>query len=206
MNSCAAWMADNRLQWFPELELGFFPVSAAPYDAAYWDRYRRMDRTASGEALTRARVDLVDSYWNGPLVDVGVGGGRFVEQRAQTRGYDVNPEAVRWLKGIGRWCDIYQDGADAATFWDSLEHIADPRAILSKVRHFAFVSLPIFSGPEHVLRSRHFRKDEHFWYFTAAGFGRFMGSCGFDLLEYNSQEVDCGREDIGTFVFGRRAK
>ena len=195
----------DRLRWYPEVGVGYYPVppEAAPYDADYWNRYRAMDRTPAGDALTAARLGLVGEYFNGDAVDVGIGGGRFVEDRPRTRGFDVNPEAVAWLKGTGRWCDPYAGPVDAATFWDSLEHIHDPRALLSNVRYYAFVSCPIFRGPEHVLRSRHFRRDEHVWYFTPEGIRWFMEAQGFLMVEHNAMEQDCGREDIGTFVFAR---
>lgn len=198
-----ASLAADRLQWFPQVGIGYFPVQAAPYDAAYWERYRKMDRTPAGDALTAARLRLVSEYFNGDVVDVGIGGGRFVEDRPRTRGFDVNPEAVAWLKGTARWADPYEGPVDAVTFWDSLEHIHDPTPLLANVQFYAFVSCPIFKDPGHALRSKHFRPDEHCWYFTAAGLQWLMLRHGFTMLEYNTMEQDAGREDIGTFVFGR---
>lgn len=203
-DSLIASLEGERLRWFPEVGVGYYPVEAAPYDAGYWERYRRMDRTPAGDALTAARLQLVAGYYNGrSLVDVGIGGGRFVEE-ANGWGYDVNPHAVEWLKGAGRWADPYQREVDAACFWDSLEHIPDPRPLLRNVRYYAFISCPIFDGPGHVLRSKHYRRDEHCWYFTAAGLEWFMREQGFTMMEWNGMEADCGREDIGTFVFARR--
>lgn len=196
----------DRLEWFPQLGLGYYPVKDSPYDAAYWERYRKMDRTPSGDALTLARSRLVSSYFNGEVVDVGVGGGRFVEDHLYARGYDINPEAVRWLKGIGRWTDPYAEQVDAVSFWDSLEHIHDPAPLLARVRYYAFISVPIFEDAEHVLRSRHYRTDEHCWYFTADGLRWFMWQHGFRQREQNAMEQKCGREDIGTFVFARRGE
>lgn len=203
-NSLLDSIEADRLRWFPEVGIGWFPVAASPYDAGYWHRYRAMDRTEAGDRLTAARLSLVDTYYNGgSLVDVGIGGGRFVEDCPRARGFDVNPEAVLWLKGVGRWCDPYEAPVDAATFWDSLEHIHDPAPLLANVRYYAFVSIPIFTAPDHVLRSRHYRKDEHCWYFTPEGLRWFMWQHGFKQVERNTMEQDCGREDIGTFVFAR---
>lgn len=174
-----------------------------PYDSTYWKRYLAMDATDVAQKLTDARVSLVDKYWNGDVVDIGIGGGKFVCSRKNTYGYDVNPDAIDWLHGVGLYQNPYATEVEAATFWDSLEHIHNPLPLLRNVRKFAFVSMPIYKGPEHVLRSKHFRKDEHCWYFTVRGFQEFMYAQGFDLLERNEMEQDCGREDIGTFVFGR---
>lgn len=200
----------SELQWLPELGIGWYPVTEQPYDASYWHRYRALDRTPTGEALTALRLELVRKHWGGDLVDVGIGGGRFVEERMQqhverlcTWGFDVNPLAVEWLHGRAAYLDPSRNPISAATFWDSLEHIHDPAPVLANISRFAFVSLPIFTGPEHVLRSKHYRRDEHCWYFTRDGFARFMRSFGFELVEHNFMEQAAGREDIETFVFKR---
>jgi len=193
----------RALQWLPELGVGWFPVEAQPYDAAYWERYRALDRTPAGDQLTDMRVDLVAQHWAGELVDVGIGGGRFMQQRPFTLGFDVNPAAVAWLQALGAWRDPSAAPVDALSFWDSLEHIHDPAPLLRNVRRYVFTSLPIFDGPEHVLRSRHYRRDEHCWYFTRTGIERFMAGFGFDLLHADEREQAAGREDIGSFVFKR---
>jgi hypothetical protein len=193
----------NQLTWFPELGLGWYPVAAQPYDSAYWARYRGLDRTPAGDALTAMRRDLVADFWGGPLVDIGIGGGRFVEERDGTAGFDVNPSAIDWLKTRGAWCDPYQHQVDAVSFWDSLEHIHDPAPLLRNVRRFVFVSLPVFDGPEDVLRSKHFRRDEHCWYFTPWGLRLFMAGFGFHCMHHDEREQSAGREGIGTFVFLR---
>lgn len=202
MNSLVASFEDDKLKWYPEIGVGFYPVEDSPYDAAYWAKYRKMDRTPVGDALTAARVQLVRKYGVGPLVDIGIGGGRFVEDFG-AYGYDINPEAVAWLEANGRYLNPYMQRVEMATFWDSLEHIHDPRMILANVRRYAFVSCPIFDDAAHVLRSKHFRKDEHCWYFTQEGIVWFMERYGFSLREANRMEEECGREDIGTFVFER---
>jgi hypothetical protein len=65
------------------------------------------------------------------------------------------------------------------------------------------VSCPIYENSEHILRSKHFRKDEHCWYWTEQGLITFMRHYGFEVVESNRMESDIGREDIGTFVFKR---
>ena len=196
----------SRLQWFPQVGIGYYPVQANPYDATYWTRYRKLDQSPSGDALTLARRNLVHEYFDGPLVDVGIGGGRFVQECPGARGYDVNEHAIAWLKETGRWADPYRERIDAACFWDSLEHIHDPAPLLANIRCYAFVSIPIFLGPEHVLRSKHYKPEEHVWYFTADGLRWFMWRLGFVQCDGNTMEQACGREDIGTFVFVRRGE
>lgn len=151
------------------------------------------------------RVALVAKHWHGEVIDVGIGGGRFVSDRGPlTWGYDINPSAVDWLVDGSRFRDPYAGPVGALTFWDSLEHIHDPSRLLENVRKWIFVSLPIFTGCEDVLRSKHFRRDEHCWYFTADGLEEFMRRFGFALVERNQMEQAAGREQIDTFVFERK--
>ena len=182
-------------------------MTAQPYDDSYWKKYRGYDATPIGEALTAARLALVRRHCGaGPLVDVGIGGGRFVEEHGHAQGFDVNPCAVEWLKVRRKFLDLHVCAkVDAVSFWDSLEHIHNPEPLLRKVQKFVFVSLPIFRDVDHVLASKHFRPDEHCWYFTRAGFLIFMARFGFRPIEESTVEQDAGREDIMTFAFARYA-
>lgn len=193
--------SDKQLVWWPELGLGWYPVEDQPYDRAYWEKYLVMDVSPTGDALNEARCNLVRKYYTGnDLVDVGIGGGRFVREIGGF-GYDINPDAVEWLNREGRWRNPYVCTVEALTFWDSLEHIHDPVSLLSHAKDYVFVSAPIYENADHILRSKHFRKDEHCHYWTKDGLIRLMSGWGFDCLEYNEMEQACGREDIGTFVF-----
>jgi hypothetical protein len=201
-----AGMSDDGLRWSEEKGIGFYPVVPGDqYNVDYWNKYRGYAKTDLGVLLSRKRVDLVDKYADGKTtVDVGIGCGQFIEMRGgRTYGYDVNPVAIQWLLDRGLWWDPYFKDPDVACFWDSLEHVERPDQLVSRIRHAVVVSLPIFEGRAHILRSKHFRKDEHFWYFTEAGFIRWMNGLDFELAEKNRMEVECGREDIGTFVFVR---
>jgi hypothetical protein len=190
-------------EWHPEHGRGFFPVApeSMPYDAAYFERYLGLGATDIGRDLNLARCALVERYYNGPLLDVGIGAGSFLTMYGKGVGTDVNPKALRWLEDR----DMLWSGErmPAATFWDSLEHIADPTALLALIDRLVFVSIPIFHDGAHVLRSKHFRLNEHFHYFTGWGFERYMRNQGFRLVEHNTMETELGREDIGTFVFER---
>lgn len=194
----------EELLWFPERGIGWYPVKEQPYDSAYWQKYLKMDATPTGEALTKARIDLVRKYYSGhDIIDVGIGGGRFVRE-IDCKGFDVNPDAIDWLLSKKKWADAYITETDVMTFWDSLEHIHNPHPILKKIRKLAFVSCPVYRDGEHILRSKHFRKDEHCHYWTRKGLIDVMTHHGFDCLETNEVEVECGREDIMSFVFLRQ--
>jgi hypothetical protein len=196
-------LRENRLQWIAELGIGYFPVTAQPYNAEYWENYRRLDKSPSGDALTGIRIDLVAKHWVGAVTDIGIGGGRFVTERPQTFGYDVNPVAVAWLHEHGRFQDPHKEEVDAVTLWDALEHIHDPRPLLANVRKLVFVSIPIFKGLSDVLRSKHLKPKEHVWYFERCGLNTFMELAGFVPIDWNRMETEAGREQIETFVFRR---
>lgn len=198
-----SFIADSLI-WLPEKGLGFYPAKGAVYGQAYFNKYRGYAKTERGREITRARVEFVARHYCGPLVDVGVGCGQFVRERRQTDGFDINPVAIHWLIANGRWRDIY-DGkrCAAATFWDSLEHIEDAAGVVNRAARWVFLSLPIFRDCDHVLESRHYRKDEHFWYFTDQGLVRWFEEQGFRLTERNTMEQPLGREDIASYAFRR---
>lgn len=193
------------LVWLPELGMGRLKVVEAPYDEAYFEKYQRYARTERGQAITAARVDLVRRFTDRHVVDIGIGSGDFISARmGWTWGYDVNPAGVRWLQGCGRWCDPYAQPVEAISLWDTLEHIPDPGALLRNVLHHVFVSLPIVPGDGPPPADwKHLRRDEHCWYWTRAGFRRWMAGHGFEQMTVSDVETRLGREDILTFVFER---
>lgn len=194
----------SGLVWLPELGMGRYPVpKTRPYDESYFFRYQELADTDLGRELTAARIRLVARHYTGPVLDVGIGAGQFVTARPETKGFDVNPAGVEWLKERGAWANLYRDRYQALTFWDSLEHIDRPDVAVARAEKWVFVSVPIFSGAEHVIRSRHFRRDEHIWYWTHEGLVAWFGEQGFELMESNGIETQLGREGIGSYAFAR---
>lgn len=195
----------HGLAWLPELGMGRYPVpkAARPYDEEYFSRYQQLADTELGRELTAARIQLVARHYSGVVLDVGIGAGQFVEARPDTRGFDVNPAGVEWLKARGQWSNLYHDRYPALTFWDSLEHIDRPEVAIGRAEKWVFVSVPIFECAEHVLRSRHFRRDEHIWYWTHDGLIKWFAANGFKLVEHNTRESELGRDGIGSYAFCR---
>jgi hypothetical protein len=200
--------APSRLIWFSELGLGYYPVdqTCAPYDEAYFAKYEKMGDTNMGRALNIARERLVSRHWCGPLVDVGIGCGSFMTHcdNRETWGYDINPAAVRWLHQQDRYWNPRIDPCDAVCLWDVLEHMPDFPDLLANVRKWAFVAVPIFQSVDHVLRSRHFRPDEHCWYFTENALVDVMYELGWCVAEVTWVETALGRDQIASFAFTRR--
>lgn len=210
-------LARDRLVWIEDAGVGY--LEARPdgvYDAAYFDRYADMAGTEMGRALNEFRVDLVLNHALGvPLgadlvtvLDVGIGDGAFVRAAQGSgwivKGFDVNPAGVSWLDERGLFGDLYRpEGWPVLTFWDSLEHIRNPAAALAQARGWAFVTIPVFRDAAHARASKHYRPDEHYWYFTRRGFESFAADCGFEVIDILATEAVLGREDVETFVLRR---
>lgn len=205
------------LVWFVEHELGFFDVVEGSngdsiYNQAYYDNYAKLGDTDMGKRITWARLALVDRWArHDPVIDVGIGSGAFLEARnkaAPTFGWDVNPVAVELLRRKDLLLDptLVHPASEgkrmALTFWDVLEHIKEPDPMLQNAQ-WVFCSMPIYEGPEHVLRSKHFKPREHCWYFSRRGLINWMMHRGFTCREHNTMETLLGREDIHSFAFQR---
>lgn len=190
------------LLWSEELGLGYHPRQPMNYEGSYWQNYRQMDATPMGAALTRARVEFVHKHFVGEVVDIGIGGGRFVEESGAF-GYDINGEAVDWLREKGRYINPYGRKVGAVTCWDSLEHIPEPGALLAQVEGWLFVSMPIYESAANCLASKHYKPGEHVWYWTLPGLIGWCEARGFELVELNHMETELGRDGIVSFAFRR---
>ncbi|MNO31431.1 hypothetical protein D3C76_214050 [compost metagenome] len=190
------------LLWSDELGMGWHGRAPMSYSGPYFEKYQQLDASEMGAALTRARVELVRKHCAGQVVDIGIGGGRFVLE-ADSQGFDVNAEAVAWLQAYGRFLDPYRQSVEALTCWDSLEHIPEPEKLVACAQEWLFVSMPIYDSQAHCLQSKHFKPGEHLWYFTLPGFIGWCERQGFGLVELNHAESELGREGITSFAFRR---
>jgi hypothetical protein len=199
------WAAEG-LVWLPERGMGWLPVTGAPYDAGYFAKYEGYAATPMGKAITAARVALVERWAAGvdTLCDVGIGCGDFVAARDWFSGFDINPAGVAWLDKNRRNWNPWKWRTDALTFWDCIEHIADPAPLLANAQRWVFASLPIVPGDgPPPLDWKHLRRDEHTLYWTAPGFVAWMAEHGFSCMEQNDEETRLGREDVLSFAFRR---
>ncbi len=193
----------SHLVWHDDIGLGYYPVNDFVYGKDYFDKYKGYESNDVNDKLMSAREHFVktglDEQDRNSLVDIGIGSGAFMKHM-DCDGYDVNPTAITLLKSMGKWKSPYDQRVSNATFWDSLEHIHEPSALLENITDRVFVSCPIYDSFEHVIESKHFRTDEHFWYWTVDGFDQFMQYCGFSVLHMDNFEEGCGREDIKSFI------
>ena len=201
----------KSLRAFPSEGVAYIPVHAHGQKVTYFDEYEALKDSPISDELLLFRSGLVHQWADGgKVLDVGIGSGAFVESHGDAVGFDVDPKAVDWLEERGLYCDPYVDGAlediKAVTFWDSLEHIRDPDAILDKIgNQWVFVAIPIFGSMDKdvLTRSKHFKRNEHYWYFTWEGLLDFMEYHGFAYKGSTSGETDIGREGIITVIFRR---
>ena len=217
-------LAAYQMHWLEPNGVGFLDCDAFNalsdrehvYDDDYFAKYEVMAESEIGAALNAFRAALVsrhaptETQSTCTLLDVGIGDGAFlrsVERFAwlQPFGCDINPAGVAYLIEHGQLGSFEAPASyDVVTFWDSLEHLRDPRPALAAARQIALVSIPIFTDAEHAVTSRHFRPDEHFWYFTRHAFIEFAKQEGFEVLDVLATETALGRDSIETFVLRRR--
>jgi hypothetical protein len=175
------------------------------YDKHYFAKYVSHENSEIARKLNQGRTSITEKYCL-KILDIGIGSGEFIKKsNIFTYGYDINPVAIKWLMERQIYVDPYTNmpEVDGLTFWDSLEHIPNPGQLLSLIPSgkYVFISLPIFNDLLKVRSSKHYKPNEHYYYFTANGMIGWMKDSGFDLLEMSDFETRAGREDILTFVF-----
>jgi len=177
------------------------------YGEDYFANYVRLEGNPIGRKLNEFRVALTSAYCT-CLLDMGIGSGEFIKNSpAVVYGYDINPYGVAWLKERKLWVDPYEgipDHIEGITLWDTMEHIPDPGKLLDlvKPKTYVFVSLPIFGDLQNdVTKSKHFKPDEHYYYWTEWGLKMYFDKKGFKCVATCDDETRAGRHSILSFVF-----
>jgi len=176
------------------------------YGKEYYENYLDYDHSPIADELNHLRVKITEKYCKNPLLDIGIGSGRFITSSSlKVYGYDINPYSIAWLQEREIFIDPYKSvpNVDGWTFWDSLEHFRSPTEILQLISpgNYLFISIPIFEDIKGVKESKHFKPGEHYYYFTSTGLIKFLKSLNFKYIEHNDLETKLGRQDITTFVF-----
>ena len=181
------------------------------YGEEYFQKYVGYRGGKISTAVHAARVALFRKYRCGTIQDWGIGSGEFLDawiaSGGRGAGYDINPVAIRWLNERALFSP-YLTGCDGVCFWDSLEHTPNPSCLLRGLAtgQYAFVSLPVIEDLSGVRTWRHYKPNEHWWYFTPDGIVGLAEACGLQFVEANDAEHLAGRtKDIRTFVFRKRA-
>lgn len=177
------------------------------YGKDYFQHYVELEDTAVAVKLNKGRVTLSHKYCSS-LLDIGVGSGEFIKKStAKMYGYDVNQVAINWLKEANLWLDPYENIKDVEgiTLWDTLEHIPQPSRLLKLLQtgQYVFVSLPVFADLTKVRFSKHYKPNEHYYYWSINGLISYMKHLSYRLIEISDHESLAGRQDIIAFVFRR---
>jgi hypothetical protein len=172
------------------------------YDASYFDHYVNLENTDISIKINSIRTSFTQKYVN-CLIDVGIGSGEFIKNsNCKTYGFDINPKGIEWLKQENKFIDIYNEpipeDVQGWTFWDCLEHIKEHSKIFNLMRkgQYLFLSLPYFENLDNIRDSKHYKPNEHYYYFVQQGLMVYMRDCGFELVEYNFDETKAGRSSI----------
>lgn len=176
-------------------------MSSIDYGNEYFDKIKGYRGSEIASLIHHYRVEMVDYYSGGdPVLDVGIGAGEFIESRPNTFGFDVNPKAVEWLKSENKYREDFENFQNF-TFWDVIEHIPEPEKYFERIHGFLFASIPVFKDLSKIRESKHYRPNEHLYYFTEKGFVEWMKLHGFRCIERNENETLAGRESIMSFAF-----
>lgn len=178
------------------------------YDKRYMEKVDGYDGNEIAKAVNAGRCAFMRKYVSrgSSVLDYGAGSGAFVRDAIAAgylaKGFDIMPLAIERLAKSDLFdCDV--GDYDVVTFWDSLEHMEDPARALKAIPRGAhvFASLPIFDDLRSVRQSKHYRPNEHLYYFSGKGFVDWMAFYGFRLLDPSFHEMEAGRESIGAFAF-----
>jgi len=179
------------------------------YNEDYFNKYIQYENSNIGITINKDRLDITLKYaHNGGILDIGIGCGTFLNTIKDNKKYgtDINPRAISWLRERNLYIDPYKMGIPTdircITFWDSLEHFPDPSEILYLINKdtFCIFSIPIVDI-DNISLSKHYRPNEHYWYFNIPGFIKYMTRYGFEFKEMTDFEMLAGRDSIYTFVF-----
>lgn len=185
-----------------------FPMKVlAKYDKTYLNKCLGYEGSDISNKINDGRIKAVAKYSGEThrCLDIGIGSGEFIKRRNKydriTFGTDVNRSAIDWLKEFKCLREDLTE-FDCFTMWDVLEHVETPESYFKRMSKGSvlYVSIPIFESLNDIVESRHYRPNEHLYYFTHAGFVAYMNNWGFRILEVQDFETKAGRENIKTYI------
>lgn len=176
------------------------------YGKDYFEKYIGYEGADIALRINEFRVSFTNPNCE-CLLDIGIGSGEFIKNsKVKTYGFDINPYAIQWLQERAIYCDPYEgipEEIKGITMWDALEHFPEPSRFLNLLRSgmHIFLSIPIFEDLLTLKQSKHYKPNEHYYYFTENGMIKYFQDLGFSLVETSRGETTAGRESIGSFHF-----
>lgn len=166
------------------------------------------------------------------VVDYGCAAGAFLNKTEEERkhsdveivGVDIIPHCVAHCVMDGNKAYspemfeyFYEDRiVSVMTFWDTLEHLQDPKALLHRFQPDVIcVSLPCLDGfhkafpGEDIQLWKHHKPLEHIWSFTEDSFKKFLKQAGYQTVKVTFEESsyrpdkDLKDKNIMTFIARR---
>jgi len=180
------------------------------YGREYHEKYVRYSRTELGRAISAERWEFVSRNMpgGGKLLDYGCGSGHFIDTNPNGKfhvaGYDVNPFSGRSAQ------EVLRAEFDGVTFWDSLERVPVPKALIAGLSRpeWVFLTVPDCSSVlgEQIMRWRHYRPGEHLHYFTPESLCVMLRGLGYSVREVNRKEAILRNPDEPDWLISVAAK
>jgi len=212
----------NRLYQFDE-DSGALRQKGLTVEAVYDEEYvrSRYDTYITTTTISKLRADILGVFCpfsDQSVLDFGCGNGSFLHEMSN-RGWDS------FGMDISSYPFWDQEGACKApnssipvgvvTFFDSLEHLPRPQAILKNLNcRYVVISLPwlpsesmnIEEFVESFMNWKHRRYGEHLWHFNPATLSKMMENAGFYCVHVGNFEDrirkgDGTRPNILTAIF-----
>lgn len=176
------------------------------YSAVGANYLRDFPQMKYNSLLRLQRISKFKKINNSNLLDIGCAAGAFVESAqeygCEAYGIDISKFAIDFAKsrglkvyqGIGP--EIVKENSlwDVITLWHVLEHVPDPKGLMTKVRSFMksgsllVVEIPnVDSLPAKLLgpKWKMISTNEHIWYFSEKTLSLLLTSCGFKVINVN---------------------
>lgn len=188
------------------------------YDEQYFKGYSKYSGTKEETDLMLFRVkDILEKAFQyltpgtKNIVDLGCATGPFL-RHAQLNmntgdnfftGIDINPYCVAYCVNTGvkaftpEMYDYFckDKEVDIMTFWDSLEHLRDPKAILDQYKpKIICASMPCLDGfreafpNEDIQLWKHWKPLEHLWSFDIETLTKFLDNAGYEIVYFTTDE------------------
>lgn len=183
------------------------PPDLTLYDKSYCRKYERYEKDGVNQEIQGIRHKTVfDIVQGGKLLDFGCGSGAFVHycelNGFTTTGYDVNPHSpYNDISALFKYYDI-------VTFWDVLEHLANPIPIIRGLAaEYVFICTPNRDDwPGNITEWRHYYPGEHVHYFTQSSLAALFKAANYEVVGVHYSESLLRRGGGGRNILTMSAK
>ena len=162
-------------------------MKSTVYDLEYHLKFVERANTELGKRIYQARWRLIEKHCYGKftLLDYGCASGAFHRSGNngfECYGFDINPSCG--------FTEMPSEAIDILTLWDVIEHLPAPIWVIKEWKpEFIFIATPnIDAAPNDIKAWKHYRPDEHLYYFNLKGLSAMLMALGYEILEHNFDE------------------